>query len=252
MRAKSFFEFIGASGLRRLVVPAAAMLAAIPITLRADVVSVSQTNFFEEAGFAPLFFTINPDGTVSCFDTGGGCFIATSASASWDLAANGQVFPGANLTPLDFPALPPGSTINSAMFSWDVSEGVNPFPGNITFNLVGSLGLELVNGPCGGAVSSDSGSCSFMPGSTGETTYAPEFSGGSNAMLVADIPTDPGTYTGGGNIGVVADYTVTVDYSATPEPAYGFPLGLGIAGLFAAAFRARRGRALSGECRIAK
>lgn len=108
------------------------------------------------------------------------------------------------------------------------------------FNEVGSLGLQSVNGPCGLlAVSSDTGTCSFTPGSTAETFYYPEFSGGADAMLAAVIPDEPGTYTGGADILVAASFTVTENYSTAPEPAYGFLVGLGMAGLFAIRTRLR-------------
>jgi hypothetical protein len=183
---------------------------------------------------------VNPDGSVSCwFWDGVDCGIATSASASWDLDVTGQVgFPEGYLGALDFPALPPGSTIDSATFSWSVGEGIIPFPGSIgvegsiVFNEVGSLGLQSVDGPCGLlAVSSDSDACSFTPGSTDETFYYPDFSGGGDAMLVAVIPSEPGDYSGGGDVLASATFTITEDFTPAPEPrSCGFLVGLGMLG----------------------
>jgi hypothetical protein len=199
-----------------------------------------KNDYFGEAGDASLYFTVNPDGSVSCIDFLFGCGISTSASASWNLAVNGQFFPEGNLEALDFPVLPPGSTINSATFSWSVGEGYNLFPGNIDFNEVGYLGLQTVIGPCGVLeVSSNSGSCTFTPASTAETFSFPSFSGGGNAMLVAVIPDEPGDYTGGSDILVSASFTVTENYSTTPEPAYSFLVGLGVVGLIATRIRLR-------------
>jgi hypothetical protein len=74
----------------------------------------------------------------------------------------------------------------------------------------------------------------------GKTFYYPDFSGGGNAMIVAtDIPfLDPGFYSGGSNVSVSASFTVTEDYSTTPEPrTYAGLIGLGLVGL--AAIRSR-------------
>src|ERR1700735_2773979 len=99
------------SGL--IMVFATAAFAVMP--LAADVVSVTQNDFFSEAGTATLYFTVNPDGSVSggpCINAFIECGTVTSAPLNWDLDVTGQCcFPEGNLSALDFPALPPGSTI---------------------------------------------------------------------------------------------------------------------------------------------
>ena len=227
------------------IVLATALFATMPLPLAADVVNATQFDFFSEAGTGVVYFTVNPDGSLSggpCVQ-GSLCGIVTSAPLNWDLGVTGQCcFPEGNLSALDFPALPPGSTINSATFSWSAGAGLGPsFPGNADFDVQGSLGLQSVNGPCGLlVVSSNAGMCSFTPGSTGETFYYPDFSGGAGAALVAEIPIEPGFYSGGANVIATATFTITEDYSTTPEPrTYGFLVGLGLVGLFAIRSRAR-------------
>jgi len=217
----------------------------MPLPLAADEVSLSENGFgtFEEAGGADINFTVNPDGSLS------GLFSnspVTSGSLSWELPP-GFFGPQGASPGLDFPALPPGSTINSATFSFNVTEGLNYLTGdNINDNIAGSLALQSVSlgGACGLKAWSvpfpPGNTVSFTPCSTGEQFYEPDFSGGGNASAAAVIPSQPGGYIGGLDVAVSANYTITVNYSTTPEPrTYGFLVGLSLVGLFAVRRRSR-------------
>jgi hypothetical protein len=240
---------------------AAAVLAVTPQPVAADVASASGTGEFSEAGSALLQFSVNPDGSISGYP---GCieFIScdgvTSAPLNWELNVNGvPLGPHGEVPGLDFPSLPPGSTINSATFSFTVFPSpADAGPGNNVFWTVqGSLAVQSVtlNAGCAGqytftplgtwsAPFPAGNTVSFVPCTTGELFYYPDFSGGGDATAVANIPSEPGAYFAGVNVLASADFTVTVDYSVAPEPGtYGFLVGLGMVGFFAI----RMGRARS-------
>ena len=105
----------------------------------------------------------------------------------------------------------------------------------ITWAVEGSLALQSVDEPCGLFTAPfPAGNIFFCARLNRGDVILSDFSGGDDASVVADIPSEPGTYMAGINIGANADYTITVNYSTTPKPrTYGFLVGLGLAGLFA-------------------
>ena len=228
---------------------AAAALALTPLPVAADVVSASVGDFFSEAGSAQVQFVVNPDGSIFVEDQIGNLSgPVTSVSAAfggWDLDVTGQIGGPIDVPPLDFPALPPGSTINSATFSLNLTAGAFEVVGNVNWSIQGSLAVQSIEGvPCVPLAMplSQNYTCSFMRGTTDEQLYFPDFSGGSDAVLVADlsVPLDPGSYSVGVNIGAAAEMTITEDFSTTPEPrTYALLIGLGLVGLFAIKSRTR-------------
>jgi hypothetical protein len=218
----------------------------------ADEVSASVDDSFSEAGSTQFQFIVNPDGSIFVEDPFGNLSGPVSSVSSpfggWELDVNGQgLGPHGSVPLLDVPALPPGSTINSATFSLNLTTRVYAVESNVNWTVQGSLALQSIEGvPCVPLATplSSNYTCSFMPGTTSETLYSPDFSGGSDAVLVADlnivpgIPLEPGSYFAGVNISADAEMTITEDYSTTPEPrTYALLVGLGLVGLFTAKSR---------------
>lgn len=228
---------------------AALVVAGTPRPAAADVASASASGFFGEAGGAFFAFVVNPDGSLSCYDFGFGCFgPSTSGGLAWEFDADGSPLGSAGGSSLlDFPALPPGSIIDSATVSFDANVGTNyavPF-NNVGYTVEGSLALQSVtfSSSCGGGGSfsapfSGVEPIAFVPCPFGDTFFTGDFSGGGDATADAVIPSEPGAYVSTLNVGVSVDYTITVNYSETPEPhTYGLLIGLGMVGFFAIRIR---------------
>jgi len=224
------------------IVLAVAALGVTPLPLTADIASVSGFSFYGESDSGLIAYDLNPDGSVDVT-------LNQPFSGTWILPEGPQCGGRICVAGVDFPALPQGSTINSATFSFDA------MPVYPVFN-VGNFGSVTISGSAAALTNFtlyDSSGCSFggtgligaentfsfVPCTTSGVNYYPAFSGADTFTLTPDTQyEEPGSYYAGYNAIASVNYTVTVDYSVLPEPStYGFMVGLIMVGLVAIKFR---------------
>ena len=232
----------------------AAVSMALP--LHADIVSVSGFGVFEEAAYGNVDFTVNPDGSVTVnnsFST------PLPTSYSFDFT-EGSFGPAGGVDPVYLHALPPGSTINSATINFSVGTGVDAsFPGdfevgagvqgNPTITSVSLLAYDsgVPVSPCAGVCTWTSPFAASYPitlNSTlldGETLLDLNVAAADSGQITYNaLGLDPGEYDAGVNLTMNESYTITVDYSTTPEPRMTVLIALAVIALIAIRARNRQ------------
>lgn len=224
---------------------AAALLAIPALPLAADEICLTGSGVSGLAGSGFVSLTVQPDGSVTD--------LQYEPISGWEVDFNGANAPRFDLPALDFPELPAGSIITSATLSFDLTvssstvlpdgldagvDGSLPdVPDVVTLNSLGCPGAYDVSTPVGTWSPPFPDTLSFVPCTSDEQIYEPDFANFSTIPLEWTVPAPedfPTDYIETINVGVRADYTITEDFTAAPEPstAYMTLFGAGLIGLF--------------------